>query len=164
MFATNCDVCKRTKFTRARCGIKAKRRIDAIAPSSKFGDLITADHKVLTVDSDALIVQNDFTNWIERCPMRKEETSETVNRLQIFLPPEQKPGRIFTDNSNELVEVCQKLQWNYDTNTPHRSGTKGVTERAVRRVKEATPTALIQSGLKEMWCDELLLLLAECAR
>ena len=39
----NCDICKRTKITRAPC----RRRIGGAVPrAEKFGDLITADHKV----------------------------------------------------------------------------------------------------------------------
>ena len=41
----NCEVCKKTKTTRARYRTKPKKRVDGIAPSTKFGDLTTADHK-----------------------------------------------------------------------------------------------------------------------
>ena len=41
----NCEICQRTKITRAPC----RRRIGRAVPrSEKFGDLITADHKVLS--------------------------------------------------------------------------------------------------------------------
>ena len=40
----NCEICKRSKITRAPC----RRRIGRVVPrAEKFGDLITADHKVL---------------------------------------------------------------------------------------------------------------------
>ena len=35
--------------------------------------------------------------------------------------------------------------------TPHRSETSAIAERAVRRLKEATPEELLQSGLDENW-------------
>ena len=35
--------------------------------------------------------------------------------------------------------------------TPHRSETKGIAERAVRRVKEGTSAVLLHSGLNESW-------------
>ena len=44
-----CDVCKRTKSTRARCKTESKKFMDDAARSTKFGDLITADHKILNV-------------------------------------------------------------------------------------------------------------------
>ena len=40
----NCEICQRTKITRAPC----RRRIGGAVPRAEnFGDLITADHKVL---------------------------------------------------------------------------------------------------------------------
>ena len=43
----NCDVCLRTKITRAYC----RRRTGTVVPRAEiFGDLITADHKVLGDD------------------------------------------------------------------------------------------------------------------
>ena len=40
----NCDICMRTKITGAPC---RKRTADAVHRAETFGDLITADHKVL---------------------------------------------------------------------------------------------------------------------
>ena len=36
----------------------------------------------------------------------------------------------------------------------HRSETNGITERAVRRVKEGTSAVLLQSGLDEKWWSD----------
>ena len=41
----NCEICKRTKITRAPC---RRRNGGAVPRAEKFGDLITADHKVLS--------------------------------------------------------------------------------------------------------------------
>ena len=41
----NCEICKRTKITRAPC---RRRNGEAVPRAEKFGDLITADHKVLS--------------------------------------------------------------------------------------------------------------------
>ena len=41
----NCEICKRTKITRAPC---RRRNGEAIPRAVNFGDLITADHKVLS--------------------------------------------------------------------------------------------------------------------
>ena len=58
----NCEVCKRTKITRAPC---RKRTGEAVRRAKKFGDLITADHKVLNEGGespnnhrDAVVVQD----------------------------------------------------------------------------------------------------------
>ena len=40
----NCEICKRTKITRAPC---RRRNGEAVPRAANFGDLITADHKVL---------------------------------------------------------------------------------------------------------------------
>ena len=41
----NCEICQRTKITRAPC---RRRNGGAVPRAEKFGDLITADHKVLS--------------------------------------------------------------------------------------------------------------------
>ena len=40
----NCEICKRTKITRAPC---RRRNGEAVPRAANFGDLITADHNVL---------------------------------------------------------------------------------------------------------------------
>ena len=54
---------------------------------------------------------------------------------------------------DEFVKACQDSHWSHDTSTRHRSETKRVAERAVRRVKEGTAIAPVQSGLPEEWSD-----------
>ena len=41
----NCEICQRTKITRAPC---RRRNSGAVPRAEKFGDLLTADHKVLS--------------------------------------------------------------------------------------------------------------------
>ena len=127
----NCEICQRTKITRAPC----RKRIGGAVPRTNFfGDLITAEHKVLS----------------EGCESRKE----THRSLQKFLEPNRKPKVIYTDNSLEFGKACEDLSWNHCTSTPHRSETNGIADRAVRRVKEGTSAVLLQSGLNESWWAE----------
>ena len=133
----NCAVCKKTKSTRARCRRKPQKHVDGIAPSTKFADLITADHKILNAENESrcghkngLIVQDDFTKWIQSYPMKTKETSETMLCLQIFLPPSQKQERVYIENFKEFLEACQDLQWNRGASTL-RSEMNGVAERTV---------------------------------
>ena len=56
-----------------------------------------------------------------------------------------------TIHSMEFEESCEDLAWNQHTSTPHRSETNGITERAVRQLKEGTSAVLLQSGLDEKW-------------
>ena len=58
---------------------------------------------------------------------------------------------IYTDNSLEFGKACEDLSWNHCTSTPHRTETKSIAERAVRRVKEGISAVLLQSGLNESW-------------
>ena len=154
----NCEICQRTKITRA----PFRRRIGGTVPRAEnFGDLITADHKVLSECCEsrnnhryAVVVQDLATQWIQSYPCKTKTSQETQRSLQKFLEPERKPKVIYTDNSLEFGKACEDLSWNHCTSTPHRSETNGIAERAVRRVKEGTSAVLLQSGLDENWLAE----------
>ena len=152
----NCEICQRTKITRATC---RRRNGGAVLRAENFGDLITADHKVLSKNCEsrnnhryAVVVQDLATQWIPVVSVSKQKTSqETQRSLQKFLEPDRKPKVIYTDNSLEFGKACEDLSWNHCTSTPHRSETNEIAERAVRRVKEGTSAVLLQSGLNESW-------------
>ena len=128
-----------------------------------FGDLITADHKVLSEGCEsrnnhryAVVVQDLATQWIQSYPCITKTSQETQKIFQKFLEPNRKPKVIYTDNSLEFGKACEDLSWNHCTSTPHRSETTGIAERAVRRIKEGTSAALLQSGLDEKcWADSM---------
>ena len=151
----NCEICKRTKIKRAPC----RRRIGgAVLRAEKFGDLITADQKVLSEGCEsrnnhryAVVVQDLVTQWIQSYPCRTKTSQETQRSLQKFLEPSRKPQVIYTDDSLEFGKSCEDLSWNPCTSTPHRSETNGIAERAVRRAKEGTSAVMLQSGLNESW-------------
>ena len=152
----NYEICQRTKITRAPWG-RLKKNDGAVPRAVKFGDLITADHKVLSDNCEsrnnhryAIVVQDLATQWIQASPCKNKISQETQRSLQKFLEPD-KPKVIYTDNSLEFGKVCEDLSWNHCTSTPHRSETNGIAERAVRRVKEGTSAVLLQSGLNESW-------------
>ena len=152
----NCEICKRTKITRAPC---RRRNGEAVTRAANFGDLITADHKVLSNNCEsrnnhryAVVVQDLATQWNQAYPCKKNKTSqETQRSLQKFLEPERNPKVIYTDNSLDFGKACEDLSWNHCTSTPHRSETDGIAERAVRRIKEGTSAVLLQSGINESW-------------
>ena len=147
----NCEICQRTKITRAPC----RRHNGAAVPrAEKFGDLITADHKVLSENCEsryAVVLQDVATQWIQAYPCKTKTSQETQRSLQKFLEPDRKLKVIYTDNSLEFDKACEDLSWNHCTSTPHRSETNGIAERAVRRVKEGISAVLLQSGLNESW-------------
>ena len=162
----NCEICKRTKITRAPC----RRRIGGAVPRAEnFGDLITADHKVLSDNCEsrnihryAVVVQDLATQWIQAYPCKTKTSQETQRSLQKFLEPDRNPKVTYTDNSLEFGKACEDLSWNHCMSTPHRSETSGIAVREVRRVKEGTSAVLLQSGLNESWwadsmeCDSYL--------
>ena len=151
----NCEICERTKITRDPC---RRRNGEAVLRAEKFGDLITADHKVLSDNCESrnnhryeVVVQDLATQWIQAYPCKTKTSQETQRSLQKFLEPERKPKVIYTDNSLEFGKACEDLSWNHCTSEPHRLETNGIAERAVRRVKEGTSAVLLQSGLNESW-------------
>ena len=152
----NCEICKRTKITRAPC---RRRKGEAVPRAVNFGDLITADHKVLSDNCEArnnhryaVVVQDLATQWIQAYPCQKQNFTKKPREVcKSSWNPNRKPKVIYTDNSLEFGKACEDLSWNHCTSTPHRSETNGIAERAVRRVKEGTSAVLLQSGLNESW-------------
>ena len=148
-----CEICPRTKITRALC----RRRNDGAVPrAANFGDLITANHKVLSESCEsrnnhrhAVVLQDLTTQWIQSYPCKTKTSQETQRSLQKFLEPDRKPKVIYTDNSLEFGETCEDLSWNHCTSTPHTSETNGIAERAVRRVKEGTSSVFV--AIRSEW-------------
>ena len=78
----NCEICKRTKITRAPC---TRRNGEAVPRAANFGDLITADHTVLSDNCEsrnnhryAIVVQDLLaTQWIQAYPCKTKTSQET---------------------------------------------------------------------------------------
>ena len=108
----NCEICKRTKITRAPC---RRRNGEAVPRAAKFGDLITADHKVLSDNCEsrnnhryAVVVQDLATQWIQAYPCKNKTSQETQRSLQKFLEPERNSNVIYTEipwHSAKLVKI-----------------------------------------------------------
>ena len=135
---------KKTEIARSSRGPKLQepRAEDAMRDlfhnRKNFGDLITADHKVLSEGCEsrnnhrcAVVVQDLATQWIQSYPCKTKTSQETQRSLQKFLEPNRKPKVIYTDNSLEFGKVCEDLSWNHCTSTPHRSGTNGIEWKKV---------------------------------
>ena len=110
----------KTKIARSIRGPKlqrapSRRRIGGAVPrAEKFGDLITADHKVLSEYCEsrnnhryAIVVQDLATQWTQSYPCKTKTSQETERSLQKFLEPNRKPKVIYTDNSLEFGKVCE---------------------------------------------------------
>ena len=82
----NCEICKRTKITWAPC---RRRNGEAVPRADIFGDLITADHKVLSDNCEsrnnhryAVVVQDLATQWIQAYRCKNKTSQETQRSLQ----------------------------------------------------------------------------------
>ena len=81
----NCEICFKTKITRTYCG----RRANGVVPGAEhFGDLITADHKVLSEESESrnnhrcvVVVQDLATQWLQFYPCKTKSSQETQKNL-----------------------------------------------------------------------------------
>ena len=76
----------RTRITRAHC---RKLTGDAVRRTEKFGDVITADHKVSDEDGEsrnnhryAVVVQDMAARWIQSYPCESKTSQETERSLQ----------------------------------------------------------------------------------
>ena len=141
------------------------------AQSENFGDLTTADHNILSEESEsrnkhryAVVVQDLATQWIQSYPCKTKTSQKTEKSFQKFLEPTWKPKVFCTDNSLEFGKACEDLSWNHCTSTPHRSQTNVIAERAVRSVKEETSAVLLHSGLGEKWWADFHEMLLLCAK
>ena len=155
----DCEICKRTKITRAPC---RRRNVGVVLREEIFGDLLTADHKVLSEGCEsrnnhryAVVVQDLATQWIQSYPCKTKTSQETERSLQKFLESNRKPKVIYTDNSLEFGNACEDLSWNNCMSTPHRPQTSG-------DCWEGSSAVLLQSGLDEKWWADSMECLEAC--
>ena len=150
----NCEICQRTNITRAPC---RRRNRGAVLRAENFGDLITADHKVLSDICEsrnnhryAIVVQDLAAQCISRIRVKQKLHKKPREACKSSWSPTGILKVMYTDNSLESGKACEDLSWNHCTSEPHRSETNGIAERAVRRVKEGSSAVLLQSGLNEI--------------
>ena len=84
----NCEICKRTKITSAPC---RRRKGGALPRAVNFGDLITADHKVLSDNCEsrnnhryAVVVQDLATQWIQSYPCKTKTSHKTKEFAKVL--------------------------------------------------------------------------------
>ena len=120
----------------------------------KFGDLTTADHKVLNEGGEsrnnhlyAVVVQDLATQRILSYPCKTKTSQETERSLPKLTQPSEKAKVIKTDNSLGFGKSCEDISWIHRTSTPHRSETNGTGERAVRRIKGRDVCCIVATRL-----------------
>ena len=125
----NCEICKRTKITRAPC---RRRNGETVPRAVNFGDLITADHKVLSDICEsrnnhryAVMVQDLATEWIQAYPCKIQNFTRNTREA---CKSSWNPRGILKSftltipwNSEKLVKISPGI---ICTSTPHRFGNK----------------------------------------
>lgn len=154
----DCAICRACKTQRAQCKSCPKTKVDGLPEPKAFADAITADHAILNEDDASrdkdkvvCVIQDQHTHWLQAFADQGKSAEETKKALRRFLGPQTKAKHAYSDNSKELAKAFKDLDITHDTSTPYRPETNGVAERAVRRVKEGTACALVQSGFDELW-------------
>ena len=159
----NCDICLKTKKTRASC----RRRAGTVVPRAEnLGDLTAADHKVLSDGCEsrnghryAVVVQDLATQWIQSYPRKTKTLQETERSLQKFVEPTRKHKVIYADNSLEFGKACEDLSWNHCPSTPHRPETNRIAER-VELLQHCCNQVWMKNGGRISWnvsaiCDTI---------
>ena len=151
----NCEICQRTKITGEP---PCRRRIGgAVTRAENFGDLTTADHKVLSEGCEsrhnhqyAVVVQGLATQWIQSYPCKAKNSQENTKGAC-----KSSWSRIGSQQSFTLT-----IPWTLAKPVKIFPGIivrRHHTDRkhmAVRRVKESTSAVLLRSGLDENWCAD----------
>ena len=101
----NCEICQKTKITRAPC----RRRIGGAVPRAEnFGDLITADHKVLSeVVNLAKIV--DMQSWCRTWP---PNGSSRIRAKQKLLRKHREACKSSWSQIGSLKSFTLTIPWN----------------------------------------------------
>ena len=119
----NCNICMRTKTTRAPC----RKHTGTVVPRAEnVVGLVTADHKVLCKGCEsrnnhryAAVMQDLATQWIQSYPCKTKTSQNTEKSLQKFWEPMRKLKVVYTHNSLEFGKSCEDLSWNHCASTPH---------------------------------------------
>ena len=116
----DCEECRRTTVTRASCKRNPDDRAHRISIAKSFGDMITADHKVLNDDQDcrlhhkyAVVVQHLATQWIQSFPCKDRISSRDAKKSQKILSSGRKLKIHFLTILWNLSKLS-KLPWNHE--------------------------------------------------
>ena len=150
----SCEVCKRTKITRTPC---RRRAGEAVPRAEKFGDLFTADHKVLNGGCESRnnhrysVVVQDFCHSMDSVePVQNENFSGD--------------GKEFFESFSEKAESHLHWQCHWNWANPvkiyhgiivlhHLIGPRRMElpKEQCAELTVGTSAVLLQSGLDEKW-------------
>ena len=108
----NCEICKRTKITRAPC---RRGNGEAVPRAANFDDLLTADHKVLSDNYESrnnhryAVVVQDLDSMDPDVSMQKQNFTRNPEKLSKVLGTREETNSHYTDNSLEFDKACEDL-------------------------------------------------------
>ena len=86
-----CDICDATKMQKTSARIVTGKDPEDRPPPAAFGDMLTADHKVMAQDEIskagdkyALVIVDRFTKWLQAFPCKTKATPEAKSMFQIL--------------------------------------------------------------------------------
>ena len=130
----NCPICNESKSTRAQNRTKTYAKPDQLPKPLKFGDSLSAEHKILSDDDEdddasreadkvVMIILDRYSRWLQGYACKSKSAAECIKCFKRFVGPQFKHEHVYSDNSKELISACKELGWAHDTSTPHRSET-----------------------------------------
>ena len=106
-------------------------------------------------DSVCLMILDRFTGWMGSYPARNKSAEEVVTAFEAFLGTgNPRVKRVYTDGSKEFERAFKDLHLSHDVSVAYDPQSNGVAENSIRRMKEGTRCALVQSGLAPEWWAE----------
>ena len=116
------------KVTRAPCRTNLDDRVGKLKIAERFGDMITADQKVLIDDHESRL----HHKYAVARPGNSTDSklSEPKQSKQNQISPDENPRSICTDSSPEFVQAREEMSWNFGRSTHHRAGTDGTAEQS----------------------------------
>ena len=140
----NCEICKRTKITRAPC---RRRNGGAVPRAENFGDSCESRKH----QRYAVVVQDVATQWIQAYPCKNKLHKKPREACKSSWSPTgilKSFSLTILWNSAKLLKISPGIIARLHL-TDRRLMV--LLKRAVRRVKEGTSAVLLQSGLNESW-------------
>ena len=106
----NCEICKRTKITRAPC---RRRNGGAVPRAESFGDLITADHKVLSENLSISSWSCDMEGHAKKCVERycelANKTTQHLHKVSTPCIDDHHFKEEEMKSVGELSQVCSQI-------------------------------------------------------
>ena len=147
-----CWVCSISKLT-----AKPARRMpvdDQRRSPSAFGQHVCVDHVILSRLSSrgmngeraVLFIMDMYTRIADFVPVSDKTAEEAIRAIRYFLG-DTPAGKIYSDNSKELIAAVKSTDAIHQTATPHRPQTNAFAERGIRTALEGARAALLQAGM-----------------